>query len=311
MLILTGLSFSMTAVALAAPVDLTGNIVIKYERDTAAGDPSTAGMMYNMTLNGETDIGSGFSLYARLGAQYATQPSLSDYNLGAYGTNKKSVLSLDEFGLKYKQDNFVYKLGRQDLTIGVTNLLYSRPDSNIGKHNFVDGISAAGKMGVLDIAAVAAQEDNVGSEDNKLYAIRTGYKATENFNYGLTLGRYQVEDGESTNHWAVDGTYKVGKHSVTAEYTKSNSTVDNKAYDVSWNYGFDDKTAVYITGFKVETNGDMGQQSDFDNDNRGTYYGIIHSLNDADSLEVVYKDQKFISSGQRNTKVEATFTHTF
>lgn len=311
MMILTGLSLSMNAVVLAAPVNLTGNTVIKYEKDTATGDPSTSGMMYSATINGETDIGNGFSLYARLGAQYATKPSLSDYNLDAYGADRKSVFSLDQYGLKYKSGNFAYKLGRQAVTVGTTSLLYSRSDSNIGKHNFVDGISAAGKVGALDIAAVAAREDNVGSEKNKLYAIRTGYEATENFNYGLTLGRYQVDGGERTNHWAVDGTYKVGKHSVTAEYAKSNSNADNKAYAASWNYGFDDKTAVYITGFKVETNGDMGKQSDFDNDNRGTYYGITHSLTEADSLEVVYKNQKFISSGQKNTKLEATFTHSF
>ncbi|MBU2700306.1 hypothetical protein Ga0466249_001398 [Sporomusaceae bacterium BoRhaA] len=311
MMILTGLSFSMTTVALAAPVNLTGNTVIKYEKDTATGDPSISGMMYSATLNGETDIGSEFSLYARLGAQYATQPSLSDYNLDAYGSDRKSVFSLDLFGLNYKSSNFLYKLGRQAVTVGTTSLLYSRSDSNIGKHNFVDGLSATGRAGVLDIAAVAAQEDNVGSEKNKLYAIRTGYKATENFDYGLTLGRYQFDGGEHTNHWAVDGTYKVGKHSVTAEYAKSNSNADNKAYAASWNYGFDDKTAVYITGFKVETNGDMGKQSDFDNDNRGIYYGLTHSLTDADSLEVVYKNQKIISSGQKNTKLEATFTHSF
>lgn len=71
-----------------------------------------------------------------------------------------------------------------------------------------------------------------------------------------------------------------------------NRSNDNRAYAVTWEYGFDDKTAVYLTGFRVETNGDMGQQSDFDNNNRGLYYGIKHQLSKNNSLELVYKDQK-------------------
>jgi len=61
----------------------------------------------------------------------------------------------------------------------------------------------------------------------------------------------------------------------------------------------------------------MGQQSDFDNNNRGFYYGITHQLTKNDSVEVVYKDQKTLRdaedapSGSHNTKIEATLTHAF
>jgi hypothetical protein len=313
-IILASLTLTMAPVAFAAePVKLSGDVSVKYERDAASGDPSTSGSMYTLKLKGETDLGEGWSLYARLGAQYATRPSLSDYNVdpAVYGATRKSVIAFDQFGMTHKVDNIVYKLGRQDLTIGTTALLYSRPYTNAGKKNFVDGLTASGTVGIADLSAVVAQEDNPGFQDNKIYAIRAGFNPTKNLNWGVTLGRYQDSANGSTNHWAVDGTYKFDKNSLTGEYTKSSSSADNKAYAATWNYGFDDKTAVYITGFRVETNGDMGRQSDFDNDNKGIYYGITYKLSDVDNMEVVYKDQKFISNGQKNAKFEATFTHSF
>ncbi|GMA98315.1 hypothetical protein [Pelosinus sp. IPA-1] len=308
---LASLSVSLTSVAFAAPAELSGDVSVKLARETAEGSPNISGGIYTFKLKGETDLGAGWSLYGRLGGQYASKPSLGDFNGDTYGAEKKGVIAFDQFGVNYKKDQVVYKLGRQDATVGAMALLYSRSDSNIGKNVFVDGLSASGKVGVVDVSALFAKEDNIGSEDNKIYAIRTGFKANEDLSWGVTLGRYQYNGGESTNHWAADGTYKFGKNSVTAEFAKSSSNVDNKAYAASFNYGFNDKTAAYITNFRVETNGDMGGQSDFDNDNKGFYYGVTHKLSENQELELVYKDQKQISNGQHNTKVEATFTHSF
>ncbi len=313
-LMLISLSLFAAPVTFAAePIKLSGDVSIQYERDTAKGDPTLSGTMSTLTLNAESELGNGWSLYTRLGAEYTTQPSLSDnnFNPDAYGPGRKSIATLDQWGVTHKIDNMVYKLGRQDVTIGTTALLYSRSNTNVGKNNFVDGLTASGTAGIVDLSAVIVQEDNPGSQDNKIYALRTGFNPTDRLNWGFTLGRYQDSENGSTNHWAVDGTYKLDKTSLTGEYTKSSSDVDNKAYATTLNYGFNDKTAVYLTGFRVEANGDMGKQSDFDNDNKGIYYGATYKLNDADGLEVIYKNQKFISTGQKNTKLEATFTHSF
>ena len=311
-MMLVAASFSIASSSFATEsIQLTGEAAVKYARETASGEPNASGTMSTLKLKAEKELGNGWSLYARFGAQYATKPTLSDYNLDDYGSDRKSVLAVDQFGLVYKGNNVTYKLGRQDLTVGTTALLYSRSDSNIGKHVFVDGLTASGTVGAIDLTAAIAREDNYGSPENKIYTIRTGFNPTQNLNWGLTLGRYQDDASENTNHWAVDGTYKAGKNSWTAEYTKSSSSTENKAYAATWNYGFDNKTEAYITGFRVENNGDMGKQSDFDNDNKGTYYGVKYKLSEADGVEVVYKDQKIISSDQKNTKLEATFTHSF
>jgi len=311
--VVVGVSLCQVPVVLAGPVNVTGDVSIKYERDTAAGETAASGMIYTTKVMGEADFGAGWSGYARLGAQHITKSGMGDFNIdaAAYGADEKSVIALDQFGVVYKADKLTYKLGRQDAAVGTMALLYSRPDSNIGKKYFVDGLTVSGTVGVMDVSAVAVQEDNADIFDNKVYAIRTGYSPRENLNWGLTLGRYQGTNVESTNHWAVDGTYKFGKSSLTAEFTKSSSTTDNKAYATILNYQFDDKTSAYITGFRVESNGDMGKQSDFDNDNHGFYYGITHNLSKVDSLEVVYKAQKTISDGIRNNKLETTLSHGF
>ena len=300
------------APAAAEPITITGDAAIKYQRDSADGEAATSGSVFTIKLKGEADLGSGWSLYTRLAAQKVSDSALSDFNLSpsVYGEDKKWVVAFDQFGVNYKQGNLAYKLGRQDVAVGTSALLYSRPDSNIGKKAFVDGLSVAGTIGALDISAVAAREDNADDEpENKLYAIRAGYNPAESFNYGVTLGRYSSED--STNHWAVDGTYKLGKSHITAEYTKSSSNTKNTAYAVGVGHDFDDKVSASITGFRVEEFGSMGQQSDFDYDNRGIHYSLGYALNDRAALELVYKDQKTISERKNNQSFEATISYAF
>ncbi len=311
--VVAGISLYQAPVVLANPVNVVGDVSVKYERDTADGEASSSGMIYTTKIMGEVDFGSGWSGYARLGAQHITKSGFGDFNTNpmGYDSNKKSVIAFDQFGVNYKVDNLVYKLGRQDAAVGKTALLYSRPDSNIGKKTFVDGLAVSGTVGVMDISALVAQEDNTDSLDNKVYAIRAGYSPRENLDWGITIGRYQDVSTENTNHWAVDGTYKIGKSSLTTEFTKSSSSKNNKAYATTLNHEFSDQTSAYITNFRVESNADMGKQSDFDNDNKGIHYGLIHNLNNAQSLEIVYTDQKTISGGQNNNTLEATFTHTF
>ncbi|MPN24695.1 hypothetical protein SDC9_172097 [bioreactor metagenome] len=73
----------------------------------------------------------------------------------------------------------------------------------------------------------------------------------------------------------------------------------------------DDKTAVSVTGYRVEANGDMGGQTDFENNHRGVHYGISHSLKEDTMLEFVFKDEKELGSSMKNKTYEATVSYTF
>lgn len=311
-MLLAGLSLFAAPAAHAEDVKITGEVTVKYERDTAQSDPAVSGTMSTLKLNFEKELGSGLSLYTRLGAQYATQPALADFNTAAYAENTRSVAALDQFGLIYKAGGLTYKLGRQDMTIGTEDLLYKRNDEKVGKHALVDGLTVTGQVGAVEVSAYAVREDNeAGNPRGKIYAVRTGYSPTEKLNWGLTLGRYQNEAAGSTNHWAVDGKYGFDKHSFAAQYTKSSRSVDNKGYVLNWTYDFNGTTALSLIAFRMEAAGSIGGQSEFDSDNKGFYYTLTHKVSEAANLEVVYKDQQQISDGKNNAKFEAKMSYTF
>lgn len=309
--IILGSSLFTASAAIAAPVTITGDTSIKYTREKQDGTDAQSGMAYTLRITGETEIANNLTLFTRLGAQ-STGHNLvgSDFNSDAY-PDKHSVMSLDQYGLIFKTDSITYKLGRQNATIGTSALLYSRPDTNIGKDNFVDGLSLAGKAGAIELSALMAREDNVNSDNNRVYAVRTGYSPSDNLNVGITLGRYQNHTAPSTNHWALDGTYKYGKNTWQAELARSNSSSDNNAFVAVWNYDVDDKTAFSVTGFRVEENGDMGGQSDFGNNLRGIHYGVTRTLNNSTDFEFVFKNEKSLADDLKTKTYEATINYTF
>ncbi|NLP42358.1 MAG: porin [Veillonellaceae bacterium] len=309
----TLLNLAFAPVALADPVELSGDLSLKYQRDHEDGESAKDGLVSTLTLKAKAKLNENTFLYTRLGAQNVSKTQFRDFDTPYYSDGKKEVFALDQFGVIWNKDELTYKLGRQDITVGATALLYSRSDSNIGQGAFADGLLINGNVGNTEISAFFGQEDNYSSDDNRLYAVRAAYSPNDTWTYGATAARYvNKEAGQAnTNHLAVDGTYKYGKHNLTAEFAKSNSSVSNKAYAVVWGYDFDGKAAASITGFRVEEQASMGGGSDFDNDNRGIHYGANYQINDALSLEAVYKDQKQISNGVKNNSTEITLNYTF
>ncbi len=305
-----GTSLVTTSVVGANPVTMNGETSAKFVREHEEGSFTQSGMVYTLTLLAEAEVAKNMSFYTRLGAQHTRANQVgSDFNTDVY-PSKRSVLAIDQYGFILKQEGFTYKLGRQDAAVGATGLLYSRANSNIGKRSFIDGLSVAGTAGSANITALLAREDNI-SDKNRVYAVRTGFSPSEQWDFGVTLGRFQNTSADSTNHWALDGTYKLGKNSWTAEYSHSNSSVDNKAFALVWDYAADSNTNLSITNFRVGANGDMGGQSDFANNTNGIHYGIKHALKENTSLELVWKDEENRSTDAKLTTFEATVSYTF
>lgn len=308
--LVAGFLLSTAPVTFAEPLAISGTATVKYQSVTA-DDVTESGTMTTVTIRGEQPLGKQWSVYARLAAQYATNPLLSDYNLDVHGADTKFVAQIDQFGILFKPGDFSFNLGRQEAIVGKTELLYKRSSDNVGYGKFVDGLSFEGKSGKLEMSGIAARENNIGMSNNDLFALRAGYNFTDNLNAGVTWGKYQVYEGDTTNHWAVDASRKWGKLDFTGEYGQSSVDVDNKAYALSLTYSFDEKTALNITNFRMEQNAAMGGQSEFDADNRGFYYGVTHALNDKWSLEATFKDQMTLSTGQKNSKLELWVKHGF
>ena len=306
-------SFLLLASAEASPLRVTGDFSTTYEKDSYSDQPTISGLTNTLRLQFEKDLSPNWSAYARLGCEYTSQPALADFNTAndAYGPERQAVAALDQFGLIYKTPNLTCKIGRQEASIGKTELLYSRPATYIGRTYFVDGVTAAASAGKWEFDFVAAREDNPGRQTNKLYALRTGYHPAPGVNYGCTLAQYQYSNGERTRHWAVDAAWQLGKNTFSAEYTQANAVSDNKALAASWAYDVDDKNTLCLTTFHVEQNGDMGKQTGFDNDCRGVYYGLTRKITARDSLDILYANQTYLSTGQKKRKLVATISHTF
>ncbi len=289
---------------------ISGTATVKFEADTADGK-TESGTMTTFTIRGEQVIGKNLSLYARLAAQYASNPNFADYDTGIHGADTKFVTQFDQFGLLFKPGDFSFNLGRQEAVIGKTALLYKRNSENVGAGAFVDGLSLAGNAGKFELSGIAARESNIAFSNNDLYTWRVGYNFSESTNAGVTWGKYHVFGGDTTKHWMIDATTKWGKLAVTGEYAKSSASNDNQAYAASLNYDFDGKTALNVTNFRMDSLAAMGGQSEFDSDNRGFYYGLTHALSDKWAVEVTYKDQTTLSTSKKNSKFEVCLKHEF
>lgn len=309
--IAAGFLLSTSPLAAAAPLEISGTSTIKFQSETADQMPSQSGTMTTFTLRGEQPIGRNVSVYARLAAQYASNPLLADYDTAVHGADTKFVAGLDQFGIIFKPKNYTFILGRQEALVGKSALLYSRSETNVGYGAFVDGLSFEGTAGNVELSGIAAWENNLGLTNNNFYALRAGYNLSKATNAGVTWGQYRIVDGDTSNHWAVDLSTTLGKSTFTGEYAQSSASQDNKAYSLTWNYDFNGKTALYLTHFRVEASADMGGQSDFDNSNRGFYYGLTHAFSDRLALELIYKDQVLLTDDSKNSKLEIWLKHKF
>ena len=309
--IAVGFLLSNFAIGQAAPLQITGQTIIKHQINNTEEADRESGTMFTLTLRGEQPVGKNISLFARFAAQYATNRQLADYDFTLHGEDHKLVAQIDQFGLIYKKDKHRFVLGRQEALIGKTALLYSRSETDVGYGKFVDGLSGSVTTNRFEFSGLAARENNLSLANNSLYSLRAAYNFSKAFNAGITWGRYQVHNADSSQHWAMDASFTTGKASLIGEYAFSSAGEANKAFVFGLGYDFNGKTAIYVKNFRVEANADMGGQSDFDNSNRGFHYGLTHAFNDNLSLEIIYKDQVSLSDDRKNNKWEFWLTQKF
>lgn len=297
-----------SGVALADPVELTGNVALQYRSNTNEVSGDKEGYKFTFTLNALTKLDAHFDLYARLGAQHVTEKSFADFA----DSSKHTDGAIDQYGFLYKNAGVDYKIGRQALTLGETALLYNTAPY-IGQNMFADGVTATTKTGVTDVKVVVAQEDRSGDQDNKIYAVQASYSPAKDWKVGAVVARYDYEDGtkSDTNHWAVNAGYTFGKAGAVAEYTESSANADNKAHAIGMTYAFDSKNSAYVFAHRTEANGDMGAWTDFDNNQKGFYYGFDHKINKDTTFSLFFKDNEYLDSGKDNTSFRATVSYSF
>lgn len=298
-----------SSVALANPVELDGKIAYQYRSNTNEETGDKTGNKFTFTLNTLTKLDQHFDLYARIAAQHVTQLGFAaDFA----DKSKHTEGGIDQYGFIYKNAGVDYKIGRQAVTLGETALLYNTAP-NIGQNKFADGVTITTKTGVTDLKVVAVQEDNIGDNDNKLFAVQASYAPAKNWKVGGVLAKYDYKDSteKDTNHWALNAGYTLGKAGLVGEYTQSSADNDNKAYAAGVTYDFDGVNSAYVYAHRTEEQGDIGQMTDFDPGDKGMYYGFDHKINKDTTLSLFYKDNENVKSGKDNTSFRTTLTYKF
>lgn len=299
-----------SSVALAAdPVELDGKIAVQFRSNTNDETGNHDGSKYTFTLNALSKLNEHFDLYARLGAQYVTTKGFgNDFAAG----DKNGYASIDQWGFIYKNAGVNYKVGRQAITLGETAVLYNDA-AYIGNDMMTDGVTATLKSGVTDLKVVAVREARDYNNSNKLYAVQASYKPAKDWKVGGVLAQYDYEDTtkSDTTHWAVNAGYTMGKAGLVGEYTKSSADTQNVAHAYGVTYDFDAKNSAYAFAHYTAANGDIGGWTDFDNNQKGMYYGVDHKINKDATFSLFYKDNKNITTDKANTSFRATLTYKF
>lgn len=299
--------------AWANPVELTGSVQLQHRNDTETNAESFTGTQFTAVINAKTEVQKNLDFYARFGLQNVSNSAFSaakDFNENG-DTSKSFVGTVDQYGFLYHNGGFEYKIGRQDITIGSTALLYNN-SAKIGKYVFTDGVSVSGTSGITSLQATAVREDRATSDEKgKVYALQASYQPSENWTVGGVVARYASPTVKS-NHWAVNTGYEMGKYALAAEYGQSDASASNKAYDLGLTYNLDDKNAISVTAFKVEENGSMNGNTDFDNGRQGFLYSFNHQLTDSTALNLYYQDSRNIAdSSIKYSSFRTTLSYSF
>jgi hypothetical protein len=302
-----------TGIVMASPVDIDGSASFRYRADSKNGGNETKGTITRFTLNAKGEIATNLSVYARFAAE-----NLSNNNVGKdfFNADKKFIGEIDQYGLLYSNAGFTYKLGQQAPVIGGLGLLYDA-SGYLGQQDMgvVDGINIKGKTGVTSIDFLAAQENNRGAIDNKIYAVRASYNPVKALTLGATLAQAKAPNN-STNFYATDASYVDGKATYSGEFATSSADTKNNAYAVGVSYATDAKNTVWVYNYKVEDNGNInnpnvGGMTTFDSGKKGFYYGADHSFTKDTALHLFYTDRQKLENGVHDTSFRTTVSYSF
>lgn len=311
-------TITLTAgVVMASPVQFNGDVDLHYRWNDDDASGKTEGGRATFKLNATQALDANTDFYLRLAGQALTADHTgNDFDQDHYGDS--SAFALDRFGFIFKGDNATYTVGRQGAVVGATALLWNT-DGKIGNYSgTIDGVNAKIKSGVTDLTILGGKVNaDKDVADGNIYALHAGYSPTKALTVGAT---YAKVDGDflgvdlDTSHWAVDASYALGKATVFGEYTQSDADDLNKAVAFGTNYAFDAKNSFSVTYSKVQVAGDMALQTDFDNNGKGIYYSYNHKVSKDTTVNVFYKDMKYVDgadAGEKYNSFRTTVNYKF
>ncbi|KMO87925.1 hypothetical protein AB840_00660 [Megasphaera cerevisiae DSM 20462] len=272
-----------SGVALADSQDTTtssgfhidGEIKLRYRVDTNKhdqfGDGTHKGLRGILLLNMTQSLGKNVDLYARYSYLNAPDELINNFGADVVNDGNNHYSALDQYGIEYKNHDWKYVLGAQNISLGATGLLYD--DSRYyGKHIFNNGLQAFGKIGSVAVQSLIARSNyGSGLNNDNIYYMHGSLpvnRSTFGFgyarvNYGADTAASQVENKETgMNYYTGDFSYNLTNtlffHS---EFIKSSAADNNKGVNLVLFHNFDAKNNGGIAWFRVEGQAAIQQES--------------------------------------------------
>ena len=309
------LSATGTAMAASFPeFQFNGDVKLHYRWNTDDAGTDKEGGKFWFRLNATSEVAKNVAFYTRLTTQSLTGDNTgADFDQNHY--HDDHATTMDRIGFTVKGKSFDYTIGRQDLFLGQGLLMDSSGylGTNMGA---VDGISATGKSGATNLTFVAGQAWMDGDDEAKIYAVDASYSPAKNWKLGGTLAKVSDRTvGEDSTHYGINATYTAGKASYFGEYGKSDADSDDKGYALGVSYDLNKKNSLFAIYNRVEGNTDLiKDMTTYDNNGKGMYYGFSHKVDADTTLDLFYKDMKYISgadAGKDYTSLRTTVTYKF
>lgn len=219
--VLTFLAASINVVALAAPLEIHGDIRLErmIVNDKITGDlapVSSSGYQVQSLVEFEQDLNKNTQLFLRHSAIKTTDGILSRF---------------DHYGVKHKDNNWDISLGRQSVILGQGTIL-GTGDSVIGNDNKFYGLVAKTKVGNADVQAIEGKTDGTVAPDGigtKWYGIDFIYPVLEDLKIGgaWAYGKPDSSSEPGTYYYGMNTTLQITKPlALNAEYAKANTGKD-------------------------------------------------------------------------------------
>ena len=255
---------------------IDGEVRLRYRVDRNTNNQFGNGT-YNGTrgvllLNMSQKLDKHLSLYARYSYVNAPDELTNNYAADVVEGGHNHYSTIDQYGLTYKNGNWNYKVGAQNLTLGATGLLYD-DTRYFGRHIMTQAINANGKIGKVAVNGILAKSNyDSDYENDKIFYVHGSLPVNRStyglgyarVNYGDDTAAAKVEDGKTgMNYYTADFSYKLTDNTFFhSEFIKSSASDNNNGVNLVLFHIFDAKNNGGIAWFRVEGQAGIQQRTE-------------------------------------------------
>ncbi len=259
-----------------------------------------------LVLNFREPLDKDLTAFARVGAETTGNPRITSFDAAHYftGSAVKESAEVDQFGFVWKNKQTTAKIGRQDLSVGATGLLYDTT-AYIGDTS-IDAIRVKGNTDKLAWDAVAAKQLEEAAKGNQLFVLSASYKFSKQLTIGLTGARQKLSSTGTMIHYRdVSVEYQLNaKLVLLSDMINSDDrrnlspllpqlTKDPSGEGVLAEYSFDRRNAIRVGWWKLNYGADISNRTAATIASSGWAFFLRHRLDKTSLVELNYGFKTF------------------